>query len=105
MRASHRRMLLCFLLAMSWMAWAQQDKIVSGKTSLTGHYEGTAKNKAEEVITVAMDLTEKEGALTGTIHSSHGDFSITGGSRKDDAVSVEFEADGPGTMSLSRTGD
>jgi hypothetical protein len=33
---------------------------------LTGHYEGSAKNKAEEVIPVSFDLTEKEGALFGS---------------------------------------
>ena len=72
----------CLMVALCFVAQAQQDKSASAKTSLTGRYEGTAKNKAEEVITVSIDLTEKEGALSGTINSSHGDFPITGGSRQ-----------------------
>lgn len=75
------------------------------KASVTGRYEGTAKNKAEEVITVAIDLTEKEGALSGTINSSHGDFPITGGSHQGDAVTIEFDAGGPGTISFHLSGD
>jgi hypothetical protein len=88
------------MLALCFVAQAQQDKSAPAKASLTGRYEGSAKNKAEEVITVAIDLTEKEGALSGTIHSSHGDFPITGGSYQADAVTIEFDADGPGTISL-----
>ena len=72
----------CLMLALCFVAQAQQDKSAPAKTSLTGRYEGSAKNKAEESITVSIDLTEKEGALSGTIHSSHGDFPITGGSRR-----------------------
>ena len=60
------------MLALCFVAQAQQDKSAPAKPSLTGRYEGSAKNKAEEVITVAIDLTEKEGTLSGTIHSSHG---------------------------------
>jgi hypothetical protein len=32
------------------------------------------------------------------IHSTHGDFPITGGSRKGDTVTIEFDAGGPGTI-------
>jgi hypothetical protein len=81
-------------------AKAQQAKSGPAKASVSGHYEGAAKNKAEEVITVAIDLTEKEGALSGMIHSSHGDFPITGGSRQGEAVTIQFDAGGPGTISL-----
>lgn len=88
------------MVALCFIAQAQQDKSAPAKASLTGRYEGSAKNKAEEVITVAIDLTEKEGALTGTIHSSHGDFPITGGSHQAEAVTIEFDAGGPGTISL-----
>jgi hypothetical protein len=55
---------------------------------------------------VTLDLTEKEGALSGEIQSSHGNFTITGGSRKGDAVTVDFDAGGsPGTLSLRMTDD
>jgi hypothetical protein len=93
----------CFafaMLALCFVAQAQQDKSAPAKASVTGRYEGSAKNKAEEVITVAIDLTEKEGALSGTIQSSHGDFPITGGSHQAEAVTIEFDAGGPGTISL-----
>jgi hypothetical protein len=89
----------CLMLALCFVAQAQQDKNAPVKTSLTGRYEGSAKNKAEEIITVSIDLTEKEGALSGTIHSSHGDFPITGGSRREETATIEFDAAGPGTIS------
>lgn len=93
------------MVALCFVAQAQQDKSAPAKTSLTGRYEGTAKNKAEEVITVSIDLTEKEGALSGTINSSHGDFPITGGSRQGEAITIEFDAGGPGTISARLTDD
>jgi hypothetical protein len=88
------------MLALCLVAQAQQDKSAPARAAVTGRYEGSAKNKAEEVITVAIDLTEKEGTLSGTIHSSHGDFPITGGSHQADAVTIEFDAGGPGTIAL-----
>jgi len=76
------------------------------KSSLTGHYEGTAKNRAEEVITVALDLTEKDGVLTGMIRSSHGDFAITNGSHKGEDVTLEFDAGGAtGTITVKLAED
>ena len=90
----------CVVLPLCLVAQAQQGKSTPAKPSLTGRYEGSAKNKAEEVITVAIDLTEKEGALSGTINSSHGDFPITGGSHQGETVTIEFDAGGPGTIAL-----
>ena len=98
--------LLCaLLLAVSGAAVAQQDKGAAAKSSMTGRYEGTAKNKAEEDIRVTFELTEKDGALSGMIRSSQGDFPITGGSHQGDAVTIQFDADGPGTISLHMTED
>lgn len=74
------------MLALCLVAQAQQNKSAPAKASWTGRYEGSARNKAEETITVAIELTEKEGALSRTIHSSHGDFPITGGSHQAGAV-------------------
>ena len=97
---------LCFVPAMGSVAGAQQAKNAPATAGLTGHYEGHAKNKAEEVIPVTLELTDKEGALSGMIKSSHGDFPITGGSRKGETVMVEFDAGGPvGTLSLKLTDD
>jgi hypothetical protein len=97
--------ILC-LLAVCCAALAQQSKGGAAKTDVTGRYEGTAKNKAEDVITVNLDLTDKEGTLSGAIHSSHGDFTITGGTHKGDEVTIEFDAGGsPGTLSLRMAED
>ena len=100
-----RLSILCMVFVLGCVALAQQGKS-GAKTDLTGRYEGTAKNKAEDVITVALELTEKEGTLSGTIRSSHGDFTITGGSRQGETVTIEFDAGGPvGTISLRMAGD
>ena len=94
-------LILGLVSTLGCVALAQQGKSASGKTSLTGSYEGTAKNKAGEVITVTLDLTEKEGALSGIINSSHGNFPITGGSRQGETVTIEFDAGGStGSLSL-----
>lgn len=103
-RTSQSALLLigCLMLAVTLVARAQQAKSGPAKADLTGSYEGTAKNKAQEVITVTLDLTEKEGALSGSIRSSHGEFTITGGSRKDETVTIEFDAgESAGTISVT----
>lgn len=84
---------------------AQQDKATPAKSSVTGRYEGTAKNKAEEVITVTLEITDKDGHLSGMIRSSHGDFTITGGSHQGETITIQFDADGPGTISLRQAED
>jgi hypothetical protein len=102
---------VCFMLALSCVALAQQnknapDKNAPAKADVTGRYEGSAKNGEGEVIPVTFELTEKEGAVTGMIRSSHGDFAISSGSRKEDAVTLEFDAQGTaGTISLKINGD
>lgn len=94
------------LLALCSCALAQNAKAAPSKSEVTGHYEGLAKNAAGEDIHVAFDLTEKDGAITGMIHSDHGDFSITGGSHKSDAVTLEFDAQGTtGTIQLQQADD
>jgi len=92
------------LLVISCLAVGQEKD--AAKSSVTGHYEGTAKGKSEEVIDVVFDLTEKDGAMSGMIHSTHGDFQITGGSHKGEAVMLEFDAQGePGTITLKLNED
>jgi len=103
-----RMMVLCliFILALWGVAAAQQGKNSSANGAVTGHYEGTAKNRAAEVINVTLDLTEKEGAMSGMIRSSHGDFTITGGTHHGEEVTLEFNAGGPtGTLTLKTAED
>lgn len=98
-----RVMVFTFVLALCGLAQAQKDK---AKADVTGSFEGTAKNKAEEVIKVTFELTEKQGALSGMIRSDHGDFTITGGSHQGDTVTLEFDAGGPtGTITLKLDAD
>ena len=97
--------LLSLMLALTCLGFARQAKSGPAK-AVTGHYEGTAKNKADSVITLSIDLTEKDGTVTGIIHSDHGDFTITGGSHKGDAVNLEFETGGPtGTIAMNMDAD
>src|SRR5437667_7535861 len=106
MLVTDRLPIMCLMLALCCVALAQEGKSESAKTDYTGRYDGSAKNKAEEVITVSFDLTDKEGALSGAIHSSHGDFPISGGSHQGDTVTIEFDAGGSGgTISLHVTED
>jgi hypothetical protein len=95
--------MVCVVLMLCGLALAQQSK---NSVTVTGRFDGTAKNTAGEVITVSLELTEKEGALSGMIRSSHGDFTITGGSHKGDDVTLDFTTDGPtGTISLKLAED
>jgi hypothetical protein len=97
-------LVLCFVVGVSFSE--QGKKNGAAKSDLTGRYEGTAKDNTDQLITVALDLAEKDGAITGTISSSHGDFSISKGSLQGDVVTLEFDADGTtGTISLKRTED
>lgn len=94
-------LLVWLVLALSCAVLGQKDKSEPSKADATGQYEGTAKNNDGEVITVALDLTEKDGAMSGTIKSSHGDFTITGGSHHGDEVKLEFDANGgPGSITM-----
>ena len=93
--------LICIVLALSAAGLAQKEKSATARTNATGHYEGTAKNHAGDVITVNIDLTEKENVMSGMIRSSHGDFAITGGSHRAEEIILEFDAGGPvGTITL-----
>lgn len=96
----------CLVVLLCSAFQAQQSKNQPAKKDLSGRYEGTARNSAGEVITVTFELIEKEGAISGLIRSSHGDFTITGGSHDGDSVKLEFDANGaPGTIALNQTED
>lgn len=97
------KLLAAVVVFVAVCAGAQQGK---NNADVTGKYEGTAKNAAGEVITVALDLTEKDGAISGTISSSHGDFPITGGSHQGKKVTLQFDAQGTsGTITLEASED
>ena len=101
-----RVLILSLIIAPLFVATAQQEKKAASKGSVTGKYEGTAKNSAQEIIQVTFDLTEKEGAMSGMIRSDHGGFTITGGTHKGEDVTLEFDAGGPtGTISLKLAED
>ena len=104
-----RMCLLVLCLAVPCMLFAQKDAQKdksASKPDLSGHYEGSAKNAAGEVIDVKLDLTEKEGTMSGMIRSSHGDFTITGGHHNGEDVTLEFDAGGPaGTITLKLADD
>jgi hypothetical protein len=101
-----RRMLVLGLILAPLCVATAQGKNNSAKGSVGGRYEGTAKNRAEEVINVTFELTEKEGAMSGMIRSSHGDFTVTGGTHHGEDVTLEFDAGGPtGTITLKLAAD
>jgi len=99
--------LFCILLFFPILLVFQQHSATPDSSdSVAGRYEGTATNKAGEVITVTLDLKEADGVLSGKISSSHGDFPVVSGSRQGDKVSITFDTGGDtGSISLKRTGD
>jgi hypothetical protein len=100
-------LVLCLVLAPLCVASAQQGKSGTAKGAVTGRYEGAAKNAAGDIITLAFELAEKDGVMTGMIRSDHGDFTITGGSHKGDDVRLEFDTNGgpSGTILLKLAED
>ena len=92
---------ICVMLGL-WFCVAQaQSKGDPAKAAVTGNYDGNAKNSQGEIIAVTFELTEKDGAISGMIRSSHGDFSISKGTHQGDTVNLEFETEGPtGTITL-----
>jgi len=87
-----------------------QDSKPQGKNTgqidppLTGRYEGTATSKGQQIIPVVINLTYVDGSLSGQISSTYGVFSITGGTRNGDAITIEFDASGDkGSISAKLT--
>lgn len=97
MTTAQRILVLCLVLAPLCISLAQQDKNAPG---VNGRYEGTAKNAAGDIITLAFELTEKDGAMSGMIRSDHGDFTITGGSHKGEDVRLELDTGGGPTGTI-----
>jgi hypothetical protein len=99
MKTAQRVLVLCLVLAPLCIAAPQQGKTATAK-GVNGRYEGTAKNAAGDILTVAFELTEKDGTMTGMIRSDHGDFTITGGSHKGEDVRLEFDTGGGPTGTI-----
>ena len=96
-----RSVLILSLILLPLCFAGADDKKAPAKTDVSGRYEGTAKNNAAEVIQVTLELSEKDGVMSGMIRSDHGDFTITGGSHKGDDVTLDFDANGAtGTITL-----
>jgi hypothetical protein len=106
LEAVRRILILSLIIAPLCVATAQQEKKAASKDSISGKYEGTAKNNAQDIIQVTFELTEKEGTMSGMIRSDHGDFTISGGSHKGEDVTLDFDANGSnGTITLKLAGD
>jgi hypothetical protein len=93
-KANALKVLAAVALFVGVYAGAQQGK---NKADVTGKYEGTAKNAAGEVITVTLDLMEKDGAISGTISlGANGDNLVGTWSAGDDGGPVDVKKVGPG---------
>src|SRR5262252_5149715 len=79
---------LCAMLGL-WCCVAQaQSKSDPAKAAVTGNYDGSAKNSQGEIIAVTFELTEKDGAISGMIRSSHGDFTISKGTHQGENLTL-----------------
>src|ERR1035437_8872734 len=76
------------MVALCFVAQAQQDKSAPAKTSLTGRYEGPAKKSEKRVTGVTCVRTEREGPLPGKIISSQGAFPTRGVPRQGEAIPI-----------------
>jgi Family of unknown function (DUF5694) len=100
--ALYQRLLFLPLLAfLPFLSLAQQPapstpakKPAAARPSFTGHYQGTAKNKAQQLIPLAIDLTDEDGAFSGTITTSQGVYPIVGGTRRSTRITIIFDAAG-----------
>ena len=98
--------LLTLFLSLVFCAAAVAQSGKGTKSDLTGRYDGTAKNAAGETMQVTLELTEKEGAMSGMIRSDHGDFTITSGTHHGEEVTLQFDVGGPtGVINLKMAED
>jgi hypothetical protein len=75
-------------------ASSQSKTTTSVISSFTGHYEGTATNKAQQTIPLVIDLTDTNGAFSGKISTALGIFPIVGGTRQAETITINFDASG-----------
>ena len=76
------------------------SKQASVKVSFTGHYEGTATNKAHDIIPLVIDLSDGAVAPSGRISTTLGVFPIIGGEIQGNHLKINFEL-GEETGSIS----
>ena len=92
--------LVCFPLLSTGQRLGKRQASSQGKTttsvtsSFTGHYEGTATNKAQQTIPMAIDLTDTNGTFSGNISTTLGIFPIVGGTRQAETITINFDASG-----------
>jgi hypothetical protein len=88
-----------------------QEQLATGQgagaslaSSFTGHYEGAATNKAQQIIPLIIDLRDASGTLSGRITTPLGIFPINGGTQQANAITIHFETDGEsGSISATLT--
>lgn len=66
----------------------------SSTGSIAGHYDGVIRTSSLGNLTVALDLRDENGNLTGTLHSPLGEVAVTGGSYAEGRVTIKMEANG-----------
>jgi hypothetical protein len=89
------------LLLVAFMAAAQPQ------ASLTGKYEGMAKDDSGQQGKVSLDLVEDSGKYSGTFTTTKGSFKILKGQRANDTLTLEIEkpVEKSGTMSLKKSAE
>ena len=94
-------LIACALHLHAAQASAQSRPTTPASSVLIGHYEGTATNKAQQIIPITIELTDTNGSFSGNINSTVGNFPIIGGSRQAESVTIHFDANGEtGTISV-----
>jgi Family of unknown function (DUF5694) len=75
-------------------------------SSVAGHYEGIAKNKAQDSIPLTIDIEISDGKPSGAIMTPLGTYSITGGTTDGSGVKILFDAGGQtGSITAKLAGD
>jgi hypothetical protein len=89
------------LLLVAFVAAAQPQ------ASLTGKYEGMAKDDSGQQGKVSLDLVEDSGKYSGTFTTVKGSFKILKGQRANDTLTLEIEkpVDKAGIMSLKKSAE
>lgn len=72
----------------------QKENPANSNRSLTGHYEGTATGKTQQIMSLAIDVIDTGGALSGRINTTFGVFPIVSGIRQDTTLSITFDENG-----------
>ena len=100
MSRRERVSLFCILFFFSIFLLAQPHRAPPDSSdSVAGRYEGTATNKAGEVITVTLELKDAEGVLSGKI--IHRDSVLTGAERAEGKKMLVCVSRGQGSLTLN----